>query len=216
MIKYVLATALGVGAGYYYARIQNRKTFDAALDERTAEVRKFYKNLYDQRLETEVREVEIKTLQDLSDPPAAEPVGANPRPVVKAARAMQDYKGISTPTKTSTVEEKPEEVQAENDDSFEGPYEITFDEFKANHYDYTSYSITYYVGDDILAGQSDKVIDEMNRNLVVGVEVIEKLKQGFETEGSDTLYVRSPGGKMEFEILRDERKYADVIGLPEE
>ena len=70
---------------------------------------------------------------------------------------------------------------------------------------YEEVSLTYYA-DDVLAYDDDSVIRDVNK--VVG-------KGSLNTFGEyedDSVFVRDDDKKIDYEILRDMRRYSDVVG----
>jgi hypothetical protein len=116
-----------------------------------------------------------------------------------------NYNRISTPAKTEKTDEpKTTESESENGTQVELVAQKSFidDEFG-----YKQYTFVYYEGDDVLSNEKeDPVEGEARRG--VGEEALRKLKEG----GSDSIYVRNHDGKWDFEIVRDSRKFSDVVG----
>lgn len=213
MMKYLLSVAIGAGAGYFYAQFKLQQRFEEDLKVATKEAKNRFRGQYEKKLETAKREAEVEALRSLGEDAKEEQkaVVSNPpvstSPLSNAARALTDYKGISTAS-------KPEEPKEDDslDERAPEPHEISIEDFKENASGYKQYSITYYVEDDIFAGQSDQVIREPERSLVLGKANIEKIKSGF--GDSDAFYVRAPVNKMELEVVRVENSYANVVGDP--
>ena len=80
-------------------------------------------------------------------------------------------------------------------------YIITPDEFSES--EYTAESLVYYA-DDILVDDWGDVIEDPE--LVVGPDALSSFGQYEE----DTVYVRNDDEEIDYEILRDVRKYSDV------
>lgn len=72
--------------------------------------------------------------------------------------------------------------------------------------EWEQYTLTYYVGDNTLVSQTDSVIEGKDLVRTVGDLL------GSFPEGGDSLYIRNPILKMDFEVVRDPRSYADVRG----
>lgn len=83
------------------------------------------------------------------------------------------------------------------------PYVIPPEQF-AELDDYDQISLTYYA-DHILADDNDQLLED-----VEGTVGFESLTHFGEYE-DDSVYVRNDRLKIDYEILRDERKYSDVI-----
>lgn len=113
-----------------------------------------------------------------------------------------NYNKVSAPK----APPKPEVVEAEPT----GPYIITAKDFIESGTGFKQRSVTYYAGDDILAGETDHVVDKTIRMYTLGKAVLQKLKDGL--GGVDTIYVRSPDAGYEFEITRSTGKYSEEVG----
>lgn len=83
------------------------------------------------------------------------------------------------------------------------PYVIPPEEFGEKD-DYDRISLTYYA-DHILADDNDQLLED-----VEGTVGFESLTHFGEYE-DDSVFVRNDRLKIDYEILRDERKYSDVI-----
>lgn len=82
------------------------------------------------------------------------------------------------------------------------PYVIAPEEF--GECDYETISLTYYA-DKVLTDELDDPIDDIDS--LIGEESLETFGQ-YE---DDSVFVRNDGLKCDYEILLDERKYADVL-----
>ena len=91
----------------------------------------------------------------------------------------------------------------------EKPYVITRQEF--DEFGYDVISLTYYA-DGVLADDADEIIDDIDD--IVGVEALTRF--GEDPEDPDSVYVRNDRLKCDYEILLDNRNYADVAGDAEE
>lgn len=86
----------------------------------------------------------------------------------------------------------------------EDPYVIPPEEF-GEHPDYEQVSLTYYA-DGILADEWDNVIEDVDE--VIGKGSLNR----FGEYEDDSVFVRHDLLKTDYEILRDERDYLDVVG----
>lgn len=85
----------------------------------------------------------------------------------------------------------------------EHPYVISPDEFGELD-NYETISLTYY-SDNVLTDDCDCVIDDIDT--IVGRDSLTRFGE-YET---DAVFVRSDSRKTDYEILRDYRRYADVL-----
>lgn len=84
------------------------------------------------------------------------------------------------------------------------PYIITPEDYDES--DYTTETLEYYEGDDVLVDAYGDVIE--NREDVVGTDFVSHFG---ENEGDgDTVYVRNDEQEIDYEICRDLRSYSEV------
>lgn len=98
----------------------------------------------------------------------------------------------------------PETVKEEKDMSVAGPYIISPEEFGEN--DYEEVSLNYYA-DGVITDDQDYVVEDTS---VIGIDPAEH----FGEYEDDSVFVRNDELKIDYEILRDLRKYHDMY--PEE
>ena len=106
-----------------------------------------------------------------------------------------EYSKTVVPTKTG-AQEKPE--QSEN--SGDVPYVISPDEFDELD-GYTAISLTYFA-DGVLSDENGIVIDDVE-------EIVGDGLNHFGEYDEDAVYVRNDAKRCDYEILKDERKYAE-------
>jgi hypothetical protein len=93
------------------------------------------------------------------------------------------------------------------------PFIITEDAYMNEEAGYKQYSLTYFSGDDVLAGESDNKIEEDFRRDVLGSAICDVLIAGPEAmNGEKVLYVRNVPLQREFEIAWSEGKYSFEVG----
>ena len=83
------------------------------------------------------------------------------------------------------------------------PYVISPDEF-GNRDEYTQISLIYYAGDEVLADEEDEAVDDVDD--VVGADFADH----FGEYEDDSVFIRNDRMKCDYEILRDNRSFADV------
>lgn len=91
-------------------------------------------------------------------------------------------------------------------DDVEKPYVISPDDF-GEFYDYEKISLTHYE-DDILTDEDDEIVDNVDDT--VGSDYA----RHFGDYEPDAVHIRNDRKRCDYEILRDPRKYSDVIGVP--
>lgn len=97
------------------------------------------------------------------------------------------------------------EVKEDKDDGIDHtkPYIITEEEVNA----YMDYSITQwnYYADGVLTDENDEVVETVTNT--IGEEALKHIKES----GEDAIYVRNDQLKLDYEILRNEAKYSDIL-----
>lgn len=73
-------------------------------------------------------------------------------------------------------------------------------------YDYKTESLTYYEADKVLAYDTDEKITDINK--IIGSDALNT----FGEYEDDSVFVRNHTLKTDYEILKDTRKYSDVVG----
>lgn len=83
------------------------------------------------------------------------------------------------------------------------PYVISPDEY-GDRDDYTQISLIYYAGDEVLADEEDEPVDDIDD--IVGGDFAEH----FGEYEDDSVFIRNDRRKCDYEILKDNRSFADV------
>ena len=94
--------------------------------------------------------------------------------------------------------------EEEMDDTRE-PYVIMPDQF-SEYADYDTISLTYYADGILASDDTDEIIEDIDD--VVGEDSLNHFGE-FE---DDSVYVRNDERKCDYEILRNNRTYAEVVG----
>jgi hypothetical protein len=110
--------------------------------------------------------------------------------------------------------ENEQDVEAEvRQRTEEAPYIISKDEFFADEAGHDQITITYYLGDGVLADERDQPMEDIDS--AVGDDNIPRF--GHRSEDPNILYVRNHVLGTDFEITLSKGKYAvEVAGLQEE
>ena len=120
--------------------------------------------------------------------------------LVNYAAKLQEQGYTNYAAKNDKIEEK------EDDDSVvEKPYIISPEEY-GEFDEYTKLSLTYY-SDGTLADDDDEIVDDIYET--VGSDFADH----FGEYEDDSVFVRNDRLKCDYEILRDNRSYADVTGM---
>lgn len=96
---------------------------------------------------------------------------------------------------------------AEDPRSPERPYVITAAEWFMNETNFDQIVLTYWADDDVLADDAKRMITEVQD--VVGATNLHRF--GFKSEDPDKVYVRNERLKADYEIIKDERNFSEVV-----
>lgn len=99
--------------------------------------------------------------------------------------------------------ESEKENEEEEETSVDRPYVISPDEFDSKD-DYDTVSLTYY-SDKIVADRDDEIVEDVEE--IIGFESLNHFGE-FE---DDSVFVRNDRLKIDYEILLDQRTYAEVM-----
>ena len=162
---------------------------------------------YSQIIEEELETVKNEILEELDEKDEFEDDVPEDTEDVTAYNGIIKNRGYMnysnrTPAKQVVPEEKKEEEEEEIED-MDKPYVISPDDFEDND-DYDVVSLMYY-SDKILADEDDNVIED-----VEGTVGEDSLKHFGEYE-DDSVFVRDDAHKIDYEILLDDRKFADIL-----
>lgn len=101
-------------------------------------------------------------------------------------------------------------IRAENPDV---PYILHHDEYFENETEYEQSTLTYYVGDDTLVDEASMPVGDDAS--VVGNNALTAFGHG--SKDKNVVYVRNEALEMDFEIVKDERKFSvHVLGFDDD
>jgi hypothetical protein len=210
------SVCIGFGAGYIVAERRLVKQFEERLEKETSEMKTFYTAHTRKKYETPQEAVNDLIVPELATE-TAETVAYHK--VVK----KQEYSPADDPEEELAVEAEigvdgtlfmPGTVQQnvfESQPSEDKPYVISQDEYMQNDPEHDQSTLTYYA-DDTLSDERDEVIDDVER--VTGEECFGQFGVGSSDE--KVVHVRNNRLRMDFEVIRSDRTYAqDVLGVTE-
>ena len=151
----------------------------------------FAKRKYEEITQEEiasVKEAYSRNLQEQADEAKAHYEYAN---IINSSGYISNENNKSEPEKDQTYSD------------ITAPYIITPDDFSVN-YDYETIDITYYA-DGIFTDENDEKVEDIAGTIGIGTE------KHFGEYDPDAVYVRNDRLKCDYEILRDERTYSEVI-----
>jgi hypothetical protein len=229
---FMAGTVFGIAVGLYFGYRFNREHIKAELfkesEEEIARIRETYQaklvaleNQEKAPVEDIVKERGYTsystkvTEQELPERPLSAPV-----PIEERRAPLPIEVEEPTPVRTfrTTLSEKdkhdgwnyPKELAQRRADQ---PYIIHQDEFATNESGYPQVTYVYYAGDNILAGEDERVIT--NPVDLIGPGMFSRFGHG--TDDYNMLYIRNPELQMEFELCRSPGSYEEeVLGLAAE
>ena len=197
----VVSLIIGATSGYFFAKKRLEKTYADFASEEIAEARKFYSN--NKKFSTPAEAVEALI----------------PDEVIKAADALKNYQGrgdVERPETTEVVEvnifgstaeptadDWAQVVSMRDEDE---PHIISQEEFMEGGPGYNNPTLTYYVGDHILADERDQPINDV-------VELLgeDNLKFGYGSGDANIVYIRNNKISLDIEVLKSEGKYSEEV-----
>lgn len=217
--------AAGGGAGYLIARRLLEEKYIQIAEDEIEEMRLFYRDkalgLENTAAKPKLDEI-VKERGYSSEPPmaveppdavvekaeqAAEAEGGDPRPPVPVVREENVFE---------RDQPSPEELGAEEWDiekersrrTGNRPYIVHIDEVHEEE-DYDSVTYTYYDADDVLCNERDDVIDQDERDVLIGEANLNRFGHG---SGDPTkVYIRNDKLEMQMEIIRSPNSFAEEV-----
>lgn len=187
-IKYFFAFSLGAAAGAVVSWRILKVKYEQIAREEIASVKEVFSRRKNKNTKTEDGEK-----NDIEETPTKK-IGTDAD--IKEYAALLAKEGY---TKYSDIAEEKNSKPATS----VTPYVITPEDFgEEEEYDTVSY--TYYA-DGVLVDDYDEIVE--NADEVVGKDSLTR----FGEYEDDTVYVRNDALKLDYEIMRDVRKYEDVV-----
>lgn len=207
-----LGLVVGAGAGYLVARKVLRTEYDKIMQEELEKTREYYAimNKRDQ-YETPERaalarlpEDTLAALKEYRGQSLKEDEAA-------AAEVVIEEQNIFVNNQPVDAAEWDYEVEQASRNENE-PYIINHEEYLEAEPGYEQVVFTYYEGDDVLADEQDKPVDEIER--VVGEDNLMRFGHG--SGQNNVVYIRNDRLTMDFEIVKSTGKFAEeVLGFIE-
>lgn len=166
----------------------------------------FVKKRYEQIAQEEIDSVKAVFSRDRASQEAAAECAKDLEDPVQNTRDTAEYKTKLEECKYTNYSNSPipaEPAKVESKEVADIPYVIPPEEF-GEFSDYSRITLTYY-SDHILADENDELVEDVDD--VVGFESLTH----FGDYEDDSVHVRNDRLKVDYEILLDQRKYADII-----
>lgn len=227
---FVVGAGLGGTLGYILCRRKLETKYNQFAADEIAEMRQHYhaktvalENSVDKpRLDELVRD-QGYSIESATPPMAVTP----PTAVVEAAKDIAEVEDemAGEPPEPETIDDRLEpEVrnifrEAEVQDNWDfhkerarrsplRPYVIHRDEREEEHA-YDSVTFTYYEEDDVLCNEADEVIDEEDRERLIGESNLGRFGHG--SGDASIVYIRNNQLEMDFEVIRSPNSYAEEV-----
>lgn len=181
----IFAAGAAVGAAATWKLLDTKYQVQAIKE--AEEIREYYRGKYGEDGDEATEEVEES--DDESDP--------NTDADFHEYESVLSNNGYTNYAAGGVREERPKEVK-----DVERPYVISPEEFGET--DYKTVSLTYYK-DEVLADSRGKIVKNVDD--VVGLDSLDHFGE-FE---DDSVFVRNDAKKTDYEILLDDRAYAEII-----
>lgn len=164
------------------------------------------KNRYERRAEEEIASVKefyrSKQTSQLAQTEDAKNAAERAREKPSVAEYAKLLKEQGYATNYSNTPEPAAEEPAEPEPSVEGPYVISPSDF-GEMAGYEKISLTYFA-DGVLADEDNEEVDDIE-------DVVGDALSHFGEYEEDSVFVRNDARKCDYEILRDLRRFSDVM-----
>lgn len=203
-ISVVAGFAAGAVAGYFFAKNQLEKHYTDLANEEIREAKEYYETEVDRKTPSaeanDGRErIFYHTLQEYQ--------GANPVQTPQT-EAQQVLKNIF---RTPPPEPDPDFAAERAARTPDRPYIISAPEYLGNDTNYSQESLVWYMGDQMLIDDQDDPLDDPEGAVGLG-----NLQFGRWSDDANVVYVRNDHLLLDFEIIRHEGKYSEIVlGLTE-
>lgn len=182
-VSLILGAAAGSAATWYFLK----EKYAALANEEIQEVRDYYKGKYEpEKLQRDISSQE-NTKEEIK--------GSVDKLVVNKIIEQHDYTAYSKPNEKKEVSEV-------NEDDSEKPYVITPEEFDTIE-DYEIHELTFF-SDQIVADDDLEIVEDLDD--VIGFESLNHFGEYVD----DAIYVRNDKRQCDYEVLLDERTYAEA------
>ena len=197
--------ALGVAFGKYIFEKRLNAKYDRLAQLEIDDVKKV---LYSYDVPIDAPKIHEESVEP------SEVVEFDEQPEFRSYRGLpiRDDETLEVPDEEETSEdppqgEKKEEPMLQREDDEDAPHFISLDEFQNGHPEFDKETLTYYEGDDTIADEQDVMID--NVRLLLGED---PFKFGYLSEDPSIVYIRNGSFSTDYELIKDSRGYAEMIG----
>ena len=215
-LKVLLAFGVGSGLGSLVAYRMAKKAFESELEKEIADVKANYRLLRKEDYETPTEFLEKKRPEILRDEALAsmeinsiiEHAKLNAELAEEASR-YNAFEREDIPDKellpSDANETLYENLKAMRTD--DAPFLISVAEYFDDCRENTKLSITYFAGDNIVCYENDEIMLDPETDF----GLINLSRFGIASDSEHIVYVRNPRTSVDYEIVRDDGKYADMV-----
>lgn len=215
-LKVLLAFGVGSGLGSLVAYRMAKKAFESELEKEIADVKANYRLLRKEDYETPTEFLEKKRPEILRDEALAsmeinsiiEHAKLNAELAEEASR-YNAFEREDIPDKellpSDANETLYENLKAMRTD--DAPFLISVAEYFDDCRENTKLSITYFAGDNIICYEDDSVMLDPEESF----GIINLSRFGVASDSEHIVYVRNPRTSVDYEIVRDDGKYAEMV-----
>lgn len=196
MFKNILLILAGAAVGSAVTWKITKTMYEKNVQEEINEIKEAYVKKYEPTTEVEKTE-EVAPVEDAR---AKAEAAKNKASVSEYAAKIREH-GYTPYANVDNEEDSPEENEEEEREEMDAPYVISPEEVGESDYDIVG--LTYYA-DKMLADDNDDLVEDVES--LVGFESLNHFGE-FE---DDSVYVRNDRLKIDYEILLDQRTYAEV------
>lgn len=192
-----IGLGLGLGIGHVLTKRQLEKHYIDLANEEIKDAKEYYETIADQRTASAPDGRERIFYSTLSQYQGAQPVETD------KTTAQRVIRNIFREPPPEDVGDFSEEVEARTPDH---PYIIAVTEYLANDSNYSQETLTWYEGDGALIDDQDDEVNDPDGTIGLG-----NLRFGHRSDQDNVVYIRNDRLHLEFEVLRHEGKYSEVV-----
>lgn len=204
----VVGGAIGAFIGYRVARKRLETKFEKIAEDEIDQMRDHFRaRLVAKEEKPDLEGLKRETRRYAADDAEAdEPVGEVSPEELRAP--VEDESETSNIFEERKPDDEWDQEHEENSRQPGVPYVIHKDEVGEKEDDgYTEMTLTYYAGDDVLADERDKPIDDQDK--VVGVGNMDKFGHG--SQDAEIVFIRNEELALDIEVCRSEMAFAEAV-----
>ena len=215
-LKVLVAFGIGSVLGSAVTYVHSKKSFQKELEREIQDVKDNYRILRKEDYESPTDYLEKNRPDSIKDDILAE-VEVNQ--IVAYAKASDELKEQIVNYNAFSRDEVPDkELLPEDANELlyqnllatrtdDAPFLISVNEYFDEMREYKKLSITYFEGDNIVCYEDDSVMLDPEQSF----GLINLSRFGVKSDSEHIVYVRNPRISVDYEIVRDDGKYADMV-----